>query len=39
MNKLELIKALQQKSGIPKYDAAKVIEIFFESMSDINNAL
>jgi len=34
MNKMELVKALQIKSGIPKYDAAKVIEIFFDSMAD-----
>jgi len=31
---MELVKALQKKSGIPKYEAARVIKVFFESMSD-----
>jgi len=34
MNKQELIKALQEKSGITKQEAAKVIEVFFNSIAD-----
>ena len=33
MNKLELIAALKTETGIPKNEAAKVVEIFFDSMS------
>jgi len=33
MNKLELISALKNKSNISKAEAAKVVEIFFDSMS------
>ena len=33
MNKLELISALKNKSNISKAEAAKVVEIFFNSMS------
>ncbi len=34
MNKLELISALKNESDIPKADAAKVVQIFFDSMAD-----
>jgi len=34
MNKLELISALKNEANISKSDAAKVIQIFFGSMSD-----
>jgi integration host factor subunit beta len=34
MNKLELISALKQETNISKAEAAKVVEIFFDSMSD-----
>ena len=34
MNKLELIDALKNQAGISKGDAAKVVDLFFESMSD-----
>ena len=34
MNKLELINILKQKAKLSKAEAAKVVEIFFESMSD-----
>ena len=34
MNKLELIKILKQEAKLSKAEAAKVVEIFFESMSD-----
>jgi integration host factor subunit beta len=33
MNKLELVSALKEEAGIPKAAAARVVEIFFESMS------
>jgi integration host factor subunit beta len=34
MNKLELISALKNEASISKSEAAKVIQIFFDSMSD-----
>lgn len=34
MNKLELISALKNKSNISKAEAAKVVEIFFDSMAE-----
>ena len=34
MNKLELISALKTESDISKAEAAKIIHLFFESMSD-----
>jgi integration host factor subunit beta len=34
MNKLELIDTLKNKSGISKNDAAAVVELFFDSMSE-----
>lgn len=34
MNKLELISALKTETGISKSDAARVIQIFFDSMAD-----
>ncbi|MFO7685323.1 MAG: HU family DNA-binding protein [Desulfobacterales bacterium] len=34
MNKLELISALKSEADISKSEAAKVIQIFFDSMSD-----
>jgi len=34
MNKLELISALKNESDISKAEAAKTIQLFFESMSD-----
>ncbi len=34
MNKLELISALKNESGISKTEAAKVVQIFFDSMTD-----
>ncbi len=34
MNKLELISALKTESNISKSEAAKVVQIFFDSMSD-----
>jgi integration host factor subunit beta len=34
MNKLELISALKNEADISKSEAAKVIQIFFDSMSD-----
>lgn len=34
MNKLELISALKDQAGISKTEAAKVVQIFFDSMSD-----
>lgn len=34
MNKLELIRALAEEAGIPRPDAAKIVEIVFESMAD-----
>ncbi|QTA80906.1 Putative integration host factor subunit beta, IhfB-like [Desulfonema limicola] len=33
MNKLELISALKNESNISKFEAARVVEIFFDSMS------
>ncbi|MFP3998297.1 MAG: HU family DNA-binding protein [Desulfobacterales bacterium] len=34
MNKLEMISALKKESNISKSDAAKVVQIFFDSMAD-----
>jgi len=34
MNKLELINALKNEAGISKADSAKVVQIFFDSMSE-----
>ena len=34
MNKLELIDALRKESNITKEDSARVVQIFFDSMSD-----
>ncbi len=34
MNKLELISALKQKSGLTKSEAAEVVEIFFDSLTN-----
>ena len=34
MNKLELISALKNEVGISKTEAAKVVQIFFDSMTD-----
>lgn len=34
MNKLELISALKNETGISKTEAAKVVQIFFDSMAD-----
>jgi integration host factor subunit beta len=34
MNKLELISALKNEANISKSEAAKVIQIFFDSMAD-----
>lgn len=34
MNKLELISALKNEADISKSEAAKVIQIFFDSMSE-----
>ncbi len=34
MNKLELISALKKESNISKTDAARVIQIFFDSMTE-----
>jgi integration host factor subunit beta len=34
MNKLELISALKNEARISKSDAAQVIQLFFDSMSD-----
>ncbi len=34
MNKLELISAIKDKANISKAEAAKVVQIFFDSMAD-----
>ncbi len=34
MNKLELISVLKDEANISKLEAAKVVQIFFESMAD-----
>ncbi len=34
MNKLELISALKEKSRLTKSEAAEVVKIFFDSLSD-----
>ena len=34
MNKLELISTLKNEANISKMEAAKVVEIFFDSMAD-----
>ena len=34
MNKLELIKAIQNENGLSRKEAAAVIDIFFDEMMD-----
>jgi integration host factor subunit beta len=34
MNKLELIAALKEEADISKTEAAKIVQIFFDSMAD-----
>jgi len=34
MNKLELISALKQKSGLTKAEAAEVVQTFFDSLTN-----
>lgn len=34
MNKLELISALKAEANISKFEAANVVQIFFDSMAD-----
>jgi integration host factor subunit beta len=34
MNKLELISTLKAEAGISKSEAARVVQLFFDSMSD-----
>ena len=34
MNKLELVSALKNATGVSKTDAAKVVQIFFDSIAD-----
>ncbi len=34
MNKLELVSTLKNATGISKTDAAKVVQVFFDSMAD-----
>lgn len=34
MNKLELVAALKARTGIPKQDAAEVVQLFFDLMAD-----
>jgi len=34
MNKLELVSALKSAAGVSKTDAAKVVQIFFDSMAE-----
>ncbi len=34
MNKLELISILKQEANLSKMEAARVVEIFFDSMAD-----
>jgi integration host factor subunit beta len=34
MNKLELISALKDQAGISKTEAARIVQIFFDSMAD-----
>lgn len=34
MNKLELIAALKREADISKMEAAKIVQIFFDSMTD-----
>jgi integration host factor subunit beta len=34
MNKLELISALKSRTDISKADAAKVVEVFFDNMTE-----
>jgi integration host factor subunit beta len=34
MNKLELISALKDQAGISKTEAARVVQIFFDSMAE-----
>ena len=34
MNKLELVTALKDKTGISKLEAAKIVKTFFDTMAD-----
>ncbi len=34
MNKLELVSALKNSTGISKTDSARIVQIFFDSMAD-----
>ena len=34
MNKLDLVEALKKKTGITKIEAKKVVELFFDEMSN-----
>ena len=34
MNKLELVTALKDKTGVSKVEAAKIVETFFDTMAD-----
>ena len=34
MNKLELIKALKEESGLTQFEAASVVDVFFGEMAD-----
>jgi integration host factor subunit beta len=34
MNKLELIKALKEKNGLSKFEAAAIVDLFFNEMAD-----
>jgi len=34
MNKLELINALKTETGITKMEAAKIVDLFFDSMAE-----
>jgi integration host factor subunit beta len=34
MNKLELIKALKEKNGLSKFEAAAIVDLFFNEMAN-----
>ena len=34
MNKIDLVEALKKKTGITKFEAKKVVELFFDEMSN-----
>jgi len=34
MNKLELIQALKEKTGITKQESAQIVDLFFDAMAD-----